>query len=361
MKPHSEFVSQNKKNKKKRRPAPVIKFILIFIFISFFGIFILYPIDNPLFLESIKDKFSFFHTSLSPTSTEEGSKNYETRKSSQVSGDLSLKVESYNLEGNSGPVGGSPQEGSSSNESLNKIEGEVTEGKTIENKDSQETNVENITEDIGENTSISSYISMEDDTKDTEYTKGTKDLKDMKDTKGIGGDTGESKNSLWHSIKINIREFLEKIKGRGSQDKAFPDKLTINFYFCSLGEDSKLVGEKRTILAGDVITAVSNAMNELLKGPTRSYHFPVIPAGTKILGVEVYENVAKIDLSQEFLENSLDTRILDEYIIYSIVNTLTEIPEIDGVIFYIDGKRINVYGNIDLSIPIIRNEGFIAK
>lgn len=166
---------------------------------------------------------------------------------------------------------------------------------------------------------------------------------------------------LWKTISLRIQEFFEKIRGKSNEGETFPSKLTINAYFCSLGEDSKLVGEKRTIIAGEVNTAVLNAMNELLKGPVKSYHFPVIPAGTKILGVEVYENVAKLNLSQEFLENSLDTRILDEYIIYSIVNTLTEIPGVDGVIFYIDGKKINVYGNLDLSVPIIKNEELIGK
>ncbi|MBC7333574.1 MAG: GerMN domain-containing protein [Actinobacteria bacterium] len=169
------------------------------------------------------------------------------------------------------------------------------------------------------------------------------------------------KGGFWKTISLMIQDFFEKIRGKSNEDETFPSKLTINAYFCSLGEDSKLVGEKRTIIAGEVNTAVLNAMNELLKGPVKSYHFPVIPAGTKILGVEVYENVAKLNLSQEFLENSLDTRILDEYIIYSIVNTLTEIPGVDGVIFYIDEKKINVYGNLDLSVPIIRNEELIGK
>ena len=52
-------------------------------------------------------------------------------------------------------------------------------------------------------------------------------------------------------------------------------------------------------------------------------------------------------------------RILDEYIIYSIVNTITGVPEISGVIFFIEGKRIKLFGNIDLSIPAIRNTEYI--
>lgn len=163
--------------------------------------------------------------------------------------------------------------------------------------------------------------------------------------------------SLWQRIK----NFFSGLTGSDKEKETYDDTLEINFYFSELGEEKKLVSEKRTINAGSPDNAVKNAVQELLKGPSKSYHFPVIPAGTELLDTETYENTTKIDLSQEFLENSLDTRILDEYIIYSIVNTLTEIPEIEGVIFYIEGIRIKVYGNIDLSIPAIRNTEYIKE
>ncbi|MDD5621986.1 MAG: GerMN domain-containing protein [Actinomycetota bacterium] len=176
----------------------------------------------------------------------------------------------------------------------------------------------------------------------------------------VSDDSDETINglSLWQRIK---NFFLALTGNDDEEEEAYDDTLKINFYFSGLGEEKKLVSEKRTISAGSPDNAVKNAVQELLKGPSKSYHFPVIPAGTKLLDSETYENTAKIDLSQEFLENSLDTRILDEYIIYSIVNTLTEIPEIEGVIFYIEGIRIKVYGNIDLSIPAIRNTEYIKE
>ena len=160
--------------------------------------------------------------------------------------------------------------------------------------------------------------------------------------------------------------FMERIKALLSSEEAeqeepeLPTRLEINFYYAGLGEQKLLESEQRTIVAGSKESALLNAAKELLKGPTRSYLFPVIPGGTSLIGTGIHENIARIDLSQDFLDQSLDTRILDELIIYSIVNTVTEIPGIDGVIFYIDGKRIKVYGNIDLSIPAIRNEGLIS-
>ncbi len=181
-----------------------------------------------------------------------------------------------------------------------------------------------------------------------------------------GSDGKESDDGYKRSLSLwqKIMGFIAGLTGKGGVregEEVYPSSIEINFYFSGVGEEKKLVSEKRTINAGSPGIAVQNAVKELLKGPVKSYHFPVIPAGTELIGVEAIDNIAKVDLSREFLENSLDTRILDEYIIYSMVNTLTEIPEIEGVIFYIDGVRIKVYGNIDLSIPAIRNKELIDE
>lgn len=158
---------------------------------------------------------------------------------------------------------------------------------------------------------------------------------------------------LWQKI-INFF-----IKRAGQDVDKFPDKLKIKVYFAGIGQQQEFVFEERTIFAGDPKIAVTNAVKELINGPSKSYHFPVIPPGTKLLGVDIYENFAKINFSQDFLQNSLESGILDEYVIYTIVNTVTEIPEIEGVIFLIEGVRIKLYGKVDLSIPAIRNEKYL--
>ncbi len=170
-------------------------------------------------------------------------------------------------------------------------------------------------------------------------------------------ETEKSGLSWWQRI---LAFFTRRGETSESED-AYPSRITINIYFTSTGEEKILASEERGIVAGNPGNALNNAMSELLKGPSKSYHFPVIPAGTSLIGAKVYEGVAEIDLSREFLENSLDSRILDEYIIYSIVNTATEIRDINGVIFFIEGKRIKMYGAIDLSIPLIRDPDFLEK
>jgi spore germination protein GerM len=181
------------------------------------------------------------------------------------------------------------------------------------------------------------------------------------------GDTTVSSDTVTEKQTNNIFMLLWQkiigffIKKTGKDADKFPDKLKIKAYFAGIGQDQKFVFEERTIFAGDPKIAVTNAVKELINGPTKSYHFPVIPSGTKLLGVDIYENFAKINFSQDFLQNSLESGVLDEYVIYTIVNTVTEIPEIEGVIFLIEGVRIKIYGKVDLSIPAIRNEEYLSE
>jgi len=164
-------------------------------------------------------------------------------------------------------------------------------------------------------------------------------------------------SSLWQKIT----DFFKEKFNPPQETESYPSRLTINAYFVVTGEGEMLAAEERSIIAGNPGNALKAAMEELLMGPVQSYHYPVIPAGTRLLDSRVADSVAEVDLSSEFLENALDTRILDEYIIYSIVNTVTEIPDISGVIFFIEGKRIKAFGDIDLSIPLIRNNDLIPQ
>jgi hypothetical protein len=267
--------------KKKKRAPRFIKFIFILVFIIAFISLILYSIDNPDFLSSVKSKLMSFYSS---------------------SGDSKLASESS----------------SSSDEGSTSISDESSQSASSESS--------------GDVSATGS------------------------DESSSGSNLAAANKTFWQKI---IDFFKSKIAGQSN--KNFPDKININFYFCNLGEDSKFVSEKRTINAGDPKTAVTNAVKELLKGPSKTYHFPVIPSGTKLLSVEISENLTKINLSQEFLNNSLASGILDEYVVYTIVDTVTEIPGVEGVIFLIDGKIIKLYGGVDLSIPAIRNEKYLDE
>ena len=83
---------------------------------------------------------------------------------------------------------------------------------------------------------------------------------------------------------------------------------------------------------------------------------PLCQSGTRLLNIDIEKNIAKVDLSKEFIENQTNDAMQSLKAIYSIVNSLTEITEIEQVQFYIEGAQIDSYnGFFDMKKPFIRS------
>jgi germination protein M len=88
------------------------------------------------------------------------------------------------------------------------------------------------------------------------------------------------------------------------------------------------------------------AMESLLAGPTpREQAATVgsqIPADTQFLGLNVADGIATVDLTSEFESGggsaSMNMRIAQ------VVYTLTQFPTVKGVLFELDGQRVDVLG-----------------
>ena len=75
----------------------------------------------------------------------------------------------------------------------------------------------------------------------------------------------------------------------------------------------------------------------LIKGPQSSNLKKLIPDGTKLNDVNIEKNCAIINFSEEFLNYENEEKKLK--IINSIVNTLTNLKEINSVSFLINGEK----------------------
>lgn len=80
-------------------------------------------------------------------------------------------------------------------------------------------------------------------------------------------------------------------------------------------------------------------MNLLIQGPKNDKLESTIPEGTKINKIELKGNVLWIDLSNEFIENHKTGAEAQSRTIYSIVNTMTGLNEVEAVKFVVDGKE----------------------
>ncbi len=105
-------------------------------------------------------------------------------------------------------------------------------------------------------------------------------------------------------------------------------------------ETKMLMPEARLIDAKKLIdNPYETLINLLLDGPKNEKLQSIIPTGTKLNKVIIQGNIAVVDLSENFVKEIKAGAEEESKIVYSIVNTLVELTEIDGVKILINGKE----------------------
>lgn len=108
--------------------------------------------------------------------------------------------------------------------------------------------------------------------------------------------------------------------------------------FFANSETGELESETRIVDANLLIKEpYKEIMNWLIKGPQSSNLKKLIPDGTALHDIKVEKSCAIINVSNEFLNFETEENKLK--IINSIVNTLTNLKEINSVKFLINGEQ----------------------
>lgn len=136
-------------------------------------------------------------------------------------------------------------------------------------------------------------------------------------------------------------------------------KMNVNLYF-SDANARFLKLETRDVLVDENNTAEKVVLTELLKGPTdTASHFKTISKGTKLLSVEVKDGTCFVNFSQEFITKHSGGSAAEVLTIYSVVNSLTDLPNINKVQFLIDGQKVETFKNMIFNEPFARDESLI--
>ena len=77
----------------------------------------------------------------------------------------------------------------------------------------------------------------------------------------------------------------------------------------------------------------------LIEGPKSDKLEETIPEGTRVNKVELKGDVVYVDLSLEFINNHKGGSQNESKTVYSIVNTLTKLNEVNSVRILIDGEE----------------------
>lgn len=123
----------------------------------------------------------------------------------------------------------------------------------------------------------------------------------------------------------------------------------------------KLVRESRTIKITDQQPIEQYIINELIKGTNEKAERSVLSDKTVLVSVNVEDNICYLNFKASFLSDNSGGEDHEALVIYSIVNSLTELQTIGRVQFYMDGKRVKNFGSVNIKDYISRNTQIINE
>ena len=137
-------------------------------------------------------------------------------------------------------------------------------------------------------------------------------------------------------------------------DKPAKESMSVKVYY---PDDSgmKLVEVEREIVIDDSTNKYIAAVETLLEDPAEDNLTKIFPNNAAIRSVKVADGLAVVDLDGSLLKSFVGGSTGEEFLIGSVVDTLTNFPEVKRVKFLVDGKEIETLsGHMDLSTPLER-------
>lgn len=135
------------------------------------------------------------------------------------------------------------------------------------------------------------------------------------------------------------------IDNAGTEINAYAE-ATFSLYFANETGDA-LTKVNRDVVYNSNISMERQVVEELIKGPRNDGQtgneagYPTINPNVTILSVTVKDRVCYVNLSEEFLTPVYD--VTSQAALYSIVNSLVELPGVNRVQFSIDGETNVTY------------------
>lgn len=126
-------------------------------------------------------------------------------------------------------------------------------------------------------------------------------------------------------------------------------------------DGNKLVMETRTIKVTDRQPLAQYIINELIKGPENKELSVPLSKDTVLLSVETSDNICFVNFKANFTDKNSGTAEKEKMTIYSIVDSLTELDNIQRVQFLMDGKKVDNFGNINIGSMFGRDGSIIAE
>ncbi|MBO1869865.1 GerMN domain-containing protein [Lachnoanaerobaculum sp. Marseille-Q4761] len=152
---------------------------------------------------------------------------------------------------------------------------------------------------------------------------------------------------------ISSTNFINSVSNINSFEKA-----TLLLYF-SDESGTKLVAETRDVFYDLNTSKERLIVDELIKGPFTTSLKATIPSDTKVISVTMNEGICYVNFDEGFLNSLSD--VLDSITIYSIVDSLSEMPNVSRVQILVNGKSDKNYNTISLGTSVERNLDYLKE
>lgn len=143
-------------------------------------------------------------------------------------------------------------------------------------------------------------------------------------------------------------EFLDYAK----DGKKYCQQINLKLYFATENGEKLMIENVSSEYTGD-ISLEEFIVKELMKGPSDEKLRATIPGNSTLLKINEQDGICYVDFDEKFLEKP--EKISDSVAIYSVVNSLLEMSNIDKVQITINGKYVKKYQSIPLEKPLERN------
>lgn len=105
---------------------------------------------------------------------------------------------------------------------------------------------------------------------------------------------------------------------------------------------------------------VSYLVEQLMTAPSGMGLVSALPSGTKLLGSRISDGVCTLDFSMDFELNAFPQSYAQRTTLLSLVNTLTQLEDIQKVEFHIEGSLMARYRQLNISKAMVFDESIIG-
>lgn len=138
------------------------------------------------------------------------------------------------------------------------------------------------------------------------------------------------------------------------------ERVKLHLYFADKSGE-KLVDAFRNVVYNSNMPLERIVLEQVIQGPNGSFAYPAVNSETRVINVTVRDGICYANLSSEFLTDS--NGVTPQTTIYSIVNSLCELPSVEAVQISVDGQTditfretISLTGNFRMNPGIVEGQ-----